>query len=210
MDETNVPGSLLFCSQRQSIFLFTYNFIIICNYVTYKIMLHTKNTYNIIYGTSCQSRFDAWYWMLVAGALGRPRGMVWGGRREEGSGWGTHIYLWRIHFDIWQNQYNIVSRVITAPDVVLVTHMQTEGHRHVWCDIRKWTDECAGAQSPASANNGTWGKLLALSKSLHLYYHNLMILVKIKAISQSSCETQILKCFKAFGKVSKTFMGLLR
>jgi len=22
---------------------------------------------------------------------------------EEGSGWGTHVYLWRIHFDIWQN-----------------------------------------------------------------------------------------------------------
>ena len=30
-------------------------------------------------------------------------GMEWGGRREEGSGWGTHVYLWRIHFDIWQN-----------------------------------------------------------------------------------------------------------
>ena len=42
-------------------------------------------------------------WMLGAGVLGRPRGMVWGGRREEGSGWGTHVYLWRIHFDIWQN-----------------------------------------------------------------------------------------------------------
>ena len=28
---------------------------------------------------------------------------------EEGSGWGTHIYLWWIHFDIWQNQYNIVK-----------------------------------------------------------------------------------------------------
>ena len=26
-----------------------------------------------------------------------------GGRREEGSGWGTQVYLWRIHFDIWQN-----------------------------------------------------------------------------------------------------------
>ena len=24
--------------------------------------------------------------------------MVWGGRREEGSGWGTHVYLWWIHF----------------------------------------------------------------------------------------------------------------
>ena len=29
--------------------------------------------------------------MFGAGALGRPRGMVWGGRREEGSGWGTHV-----------------------------------------------------------------------------------------------------------------------
>ena len=53
--------------------------------------------------SSCQSRFDARYWMLGASALGQPRGMVWGGRREEGSGWGTHVYLWRIHFDIWQN-----------------------------------------------------------------------------------------------------------
>ena len=33
------------------------------------------------------------YWMLGASALGRPRGMVWGGRREEGSGWGTHVCL---------------------------------------------------------------------------------------------------------------------
>ena len=23
--------------------------------------------------------------------------------KMEGSGWGTHVYLWRIHFDIWQN-----------------------------------------------------------------------------------------------------------
>ena len=58
------------------------------------------NKYNIIYETSRQSRFDARYWMLGASALGRPRGMEWGGRREEGSGWGTHVYLWQIHFDI--------------------------------------------------------------------------------------------------------------
>jgi len=31
------------------------------------------------------------------------RGMVWGGRREEGSGWGIRVYQWWIHFDIWQN-----------------------------------------------------------------------------------------------------------
>ena len=29
--------------------------------------------------------------------------------REEGSEWGTHVYLWQIHFDIWQNQYNILK-----------------------------------------------------------------------------------------------------
>ena len=22
---------------------------------------------------------------------------------EEGSGWGSHVYLWWIHFDVWQN-----------------------------------------------------------------------------------------------------------
>ena len=65
--------------------------------------------YNIISETSHQSRFNVGYWMLGVGALGRPGGMVWGGRREEGSGWGTHVYLWWIHFDVWQNQYNIVK-----------------------------------------------------------------------------------------------------
>ena len=67
------------------------------------------NMYNIIYEMSRQSRFHAGYWMLGAGALGWPRGMVRGGRREEGSGWGTRVYLWRIHVAIWQNQYNIVK-----------------------------------------------------------------------------------------------------
>ena len=49
------------------------------------------------------------YWMLGAGALGWPRGMVRGWRWEEGSGRGTRVYLWQIHVDIWQNQYNIVK-----------------------------------------------------------------------------------------------------
>ena len=34
-----------------------------------------------VYETNCQSRFNAWYWMLGAGALRRPRGMLRGGRR---------------------------------------------------------------------------------------------------------------------------------
>ena len=45
------------------------------------------------------TRFDARYWMLGAGALGRPRGMEWGGRREEGSGWGTHAQFSSVLFE---------------------------------------------------------------------------------------------------------------
>jgi len=47
--------------------------------------------------------------MLGAGALRQPRGMVQGGRREGGSGWGTCVYLWQIHVDVGQNQNNIVK-----------------------------------------------------------------------------------------------------
>ena len=32
-----------------------------------------------------------------------------GGRWEQGSGWGTRVYPWRNHVDVWQNQYNIVK-----------------------------------------------------------------------------------------------------
>ena len=40
--------------------------------------------------------------VLRAGALGRPRGKGWGGRREGGSGWGTHVNPWLIHVSVWQ------------------------------------------------------------------------------------------------------------
>ena len=40
--------------------------------------------------------------MLRAGALGRPRGMGWGGRQEGGSEWGTHVNPWLIHVNVWQ------------------------------------------------------------------------------------------------------------
>ena len=52
-----------------------------------------------------QSRFNAGYRKLGAGALGWPRGMVWGGRWERGSGWGTHVHPWQMHVNVWQIQY---------------------------------------------------------------------------------------------------------
>ena len=59
-----------------------------------------------MYTTTCeidhQPKFDARNWALKAGALGQPRGMGWGGRREGGSGWGTHVHPWLIHVNVWQ------------------------------------------------------------------------------------------------------------
>ena len=44
-----------------------------------------------------------------AGALERPRGIKWEGRREGGLGWGTHVNPWLIHVNVWQNHSNIVK-----------------------------------------------------------------------------------------------------
>ena len=60
------------------------------------------NMYIIICETDRQSRFDARDRVLRAGALGWPRGMGWGGKREGGSGWGTHVHPWLIHVNVWQ------------------------------------------------------------------------------------------------------------
>ena len=38
-----------------------------------------------------------------------PEGWYREGGGKGGSGWGTHVYLWQIHADVWQNQYNIVK-----------------------------------------------------------------------------------------------------
>ena len=40
--------------------------------------------------------------VLRASALGRPRGMGWRGRREGGSGWGTHVNPWLVIVNVWQ------------------------------------------------------------------------------------------------------------
>ena len=38
--------------------------------------------------------------VLGPGALGRPRGIGWRGRWEEGSGWGIHVNPWLIHVNV--------------------------------------------------------------------------------------------------------------
>ena len=47
---------------------------------------------------------DAWGW-----STGMTQRDGTGGRWEGELGRGTRVYLWQIHVDIWQNQYNIVK-----------------------------------------------------------------------------------------------------
>ena len=57
---------------------------------------------------SCMKRDASPGSMHDTGCLGLvhwddPEGGYGEGGGEEGSRWGTQVYLWQIHFDIWQN-----------------------------------------------------------------------------------------------------------
>ena len=47
---------------------------------------------------------DAWGWCTEM-TQGDGMGREW----ERGLGWGTRVYPWWIHVDVWQNHYNIVK-----------------------------------------------------------------------------------------------------
>ena len=36
--------------------------------------------------------------------------MIWGRWWEGDSGLGTHVHLWWIHVNVWQNKYSIVKK----------------------------------------------------------------------------------------------------
>ena len=58
--------------------------------------------------------------VLRAGALGRPRGMGWRGRREGGSGWGTHVNPWLNQVNVWQKPLQFKKN----PYLSLIFYMQ--------------------------------------------------------------------------------------
>ena len=63
---------------------------------------------------SCMKRIVSPGLMNDTGCLGLvywddPEGWYREGDGRRGSEWGTHVYLWQIQVDVWQNQYNIVK-----------------------------------------------------------------------------------------------------
>ena len=81
--------------------------------------------------------------------------MVQGGRREEGSGWGARVYLWQMHFDIWQNQYNTLKlknkkkKIKTSWTVNKAGCRRTDAFE-LWCSRRFLRVPCTSRRSNLS------------------------------------------------------------
>ena len=69
--------------------------------------------------------------VLGAGALGRPRGMGWGGRWKEGSGWGTHVNPWLIHVNVWHKPLQY-CKVISLQLIKIKTVLINQWHSAKW------------------------------------------------------------------------------
>ena len=66
--------------------------------------------------------------VLRAGALGRPRGIRWGGRWEGGSGWGTHVNPWLIHVNVWQKPLQYCK-------VISLQLIKNKGKKKTFCSL---------------------------------------------------------------------------
>ena len=59
--------------------------------------------------TATEFLFENLSWSLGLGHWDDPEGWYGEGGGRGGSGLGTCVHPWRIHVDVWQNQYNIVK-----------------------------------------------------------------------------------------------------
>ena len=102
------------------------------------------NKYIIKGETDHQPRLDAWdkcsglvHWEDPEGW----DGMGWGGRREGGLGWGTHVTPWLIYVNVWQKplQYcKVISlQLIKINGKIKESACQCRWHAWVWSPIRE-------------------------------------------------------------------------
>ena len=73
---------------------------------------------------------------LRAGALGRPRGMGWGGRREGGLGWGTRVNPWLIHVNVWQKPLQYCKVISFQIIKINEKKNRKEKIKHLWLFLR--------------------------------------------------------------------------
>ena len=99
--------------------------------------------------------------VLRAGALGRPRGVGWGGRWEWGSGWGTHVNTWLIHVNVWQKplQYCKVISLqlikINKKEKIKKYSWRVATHASILAWKIPWIEEPGGLQLMGSQKSRT-------------------------------------------------------
>ena len=84
--------------------------------------------------------------VLRAGALGRPRGMGWGGRQEGGSGRGAHVNPWLIHVNVWQKPLQYCK--VISLQLIKINGKKTKVTRRTSLVVQ-WLRICLSIQ-------GTW------------------------------------------------------
>ena len=77
--------------------------------------VHQPQASSIVHRTWTGNSFHTWYYTCFNAILPNHPTLSLSQSpkdcsiHQEGSGWGTRVYLWRIHVDTGQNQYNIVK-----------------------------------------------------------------------------------------------------
>ena len=68
----------------------------------------------------------------LSGIRGRPSGIGWRGRWEGGSGWGTHVYPWLIHVNVWQKPLQYCK-------VISLQLIFKKKKKEIACQCRRYT-----------------------------------------------------------------------
>ena len=61
--------------------------------------LYVQEKFNFVIKNLSTKKITVSYCNFLCRKIFNNKGMG----REEGSGWGERVYLWRIYFDVWQN-----------------------------------------------------------------------------------------------------------
>ena len=102
--------------------------------------------------------------VLRPGALGRPRGIGWGGRWEGGSGWGTHVTPWLIHVNVWQNPLQYCK--VISLQLIKVNAKKNKKIKESTCnvghlDLTSWLRWSLGQEDPLEEGMATHCSILA-------------------------------------------------
>ena len=84
--------------------------------------------------------------------------MGWGGRREGGSGWGTHVNPWLIHVNVWQKPLQY-CKVINLQVIKINGKKMTGAYSMSLSSIVEWKEKSGFSLFMISSD---WYQILAL------------------------------------------------